>query len=430
MSTKKIKVLILAAHKVLQRWSANEINRIGADSVQLVTSQCNNASKELIHKNLDKYSNDITYIENYNTSGLIPVLLAEFIEQQQITHIIALSEVDIMRAARLRDKFNLPGLKAASAIYFRDKHVMKQSAIDSGIACSPFQLVYDPLTLQQTAKKMGYPVVLKPTMGRGSSGVVVLEDDKSLRDYLTTCHWNDLGGQMPMLLEKYVDGDLYRVDGVVSGGNMCFVATARYWGTHLDYLNGGCLGSVMLDPASKISKKLVNLTKKLLLDVLPFGLNGGFHVEIFINNQGELIFNEAAARLGGGSIIEEIETSYGINIKTLTVAAEAENTSAVCEILNDAHKTFIDAAQLHISPRLGELVYIPENCPLPCVSFYESIGRAGENYNLMNHTNSEVARFILTGTGGKDLTYLLDEVLAWFNDEIKWLEKQDGLNRH
>ncbi|WP_020407973.1 ATP-grasp domain-containing protein [Hahella ganghwensis] len=411
---------LLAPPKVLIRWSESELDRALDKPVCIVTSDMDDSTREKLKAAIGRYSESLYEFGNYNSSSTIPLRLLQLAQKERASHIVAMSEVDVMRSARLRDHLGLVGLKADQALFFRDKAMMKKQAAKEGIKVAKHSLVYDPLTLLNATEELGYPVVIKPPMGRGSSGVNVVQNRRELEDFLTEYRWNDLGAQVPLLVEEYIEGDLYRIDGVVHNGKVCFSAAAKYWGTHLNYLGGGCLGSVMLDPKAPLAKDLTGLTERLLLEVLPFAENGSFHVEVFKNSDGELVFSEAAARLGGGSIIEEVETSYGVNIKSLTLAAECGNDAAVAEILGMQHSQFVPAAQLHISPKAKTLVSMPAQCEFPYVSLCEFQGQAGDNFQLMTHTNSEIARFVLKGESPEILEQRLQELVLWFEEQCQW----------
>lgn len=416
-----MKVLILSSLKVLLRWSEEEISKaLNGGTPIIAVGKLSDSEKEKLKSAIGSYYSSLTEYDNYTRSSLILIQLYELAKKENITHIVAMSEMDVLRAAVLRKELGLEGMQPESAIYFRDKHLMKQVARKKGIKVADFYQVYNSLDLLKACEEFGYPVVVKPPMGRGSSGVQVLKSQKELFDFLEGFEWNDLGHQLPLLVEAYVEGNMYRVDGVVFQGKLSFISTALYWGSHLNYLGGGHLGSIILDPSSNQAKELVALTERILLDVLPFSKNGGFHVEIFQNSSGEYVFSEAASRLGGGSIIEEIEASFGLNIKTLLLAAETDSKEAVDKIKSNVNYTFTPAAQLHISPKPKVLAKAPKFCDRPNVYLYELMGEEGNNYQLMSHTNTEIARFVLQGLTPDKLEKELQETITWFKEETIW----------
>lgn len=416
-----MKVLILSSFKVLLRWSEVEIKKaLNGVSPIFAVGNLTDTDRAKLKDAIGIYSENVYEYDNYIRSSVILIQFHELALKNDVSYIVAMSEMDVMRAAILREKIGLKGMKPEAGLFFRDKFLMKSRLVEHGIKVADHHLVHNALDLKFACRELGYPAVIKPPMGRGSNGVSVIKDEDELYDFLIHFDWNDIGYEVPLLVEGFVEGDLYRIDGVISQGKMAFISAAMYWGSHLNYLEGGFLGSVMLDPESQKAKDLIALTENVLFDVLPFGDNGSFHVEIFKTPEGEFVFNEAASRLGGGSIIEEVEASFGVNIKTLFLAAEIESHEAIEAILDNAHTTFIPAAQLHISPQPKKLEKAPESCDREQVYLYELMSKVGDDYKLMSHTNSEVARFVLHGGTPEKLEVELEETIAWFKEETVW----------
>ena len=69
--------------------------------------------------------------------------------------------------------------------------------------------------------------------------------------FLRTGPFSDQGRTYPWLVEAFQPGEQYRVDGVCRDGRVVFAAVALYVNTHLDFLGGGYMGSVMLPADSR-----------------------------------------------------------------------------------------------------------------------------------------------------------------------------------
>ena len=64
----------------------------------------------------------------------------------------------------------------------------------------------------------------------------------------------------------------------------------------------------------------MELARSVLEDALP-AFDGGFHLEAFLTPEGP-VFSEVGSRIGGGSIPEEVELSYGVNIVEESILAQ------------------------------------------------------------------------------------------------------------
>ncbi|QNU24249.1 hypothetical protein [Geobacillus zalihae] len=71
--------------------------------------------------------------KKFQDNGLVDYDAIELYEQNPYDAIIALDETEIVRAARLRERFNLRGQNMKSALAFRDKVIMKDYVSSAGL---------------------------------------------------------------------------------------------------------------------------------------------------------------------------------------------------------------------------------------------------------------------------------------------------------
>ena len=124
-----------------------------------------------------------------------------------------------------------------------------------------------------------------------------------------------LGDQQSFfLMEQFVPGDVYHVDGLVDDGEVLFSMAHKYGKPPLSvYAGGGVFMTCSLDRESEESKALVMLNKQVLK---AMGLvRGATHSE-YIRSQadGQLYFLENAARVGGANIAECVDYASGVNL--------------------------------------------------------------------------------------------------------------------
>ena len=175
----------------------------------------------------------------------------------------------------------IPGQSPEDALHFRDKTLMKRAVSGVDIAVAPHREVRSALELHDAVAELGYPCVVKPPHGRGSSGVSVLDNEDELRDFLRSGPFSDRGRTYPWLVEAFQAGEQYRVDGVCRNGRVVFSAVAVYVNTHLDFLGGGYMGSVMLPAESQEAQTILELARAVMEDALP-AFDGAFHLEAFL----------------------------------------------------------------------------------------------------------------------------------------------------
>lgn len=349
---------------------------------------------------------------DYATDDEIPLVADDMVVRHGLERIIVLAEADVLRAAEIRWRRGIPGQLPHEALQFRDKPLMKQAASRAGIAVAPHYEVRSALELRDVAEEFGYPCVVKPPHGRGSSGVAVLDGTSALLEFLRTNPFSDRGRTTPWLVEAFQPGEQYRVDGVCRGGRVAFAAVAMYVNTHLDYLGGGYMGSVMLPADGAESQTVLGLARSVLEEALP-AFDGGFHLEAFITPDGP-VFSEVGARIGGGSIPEEVEFSYGFNVVEESILAQRG-----LPFRQPAPRQRTLAGQLLVSPVSGTLARAPKRFDHPDVVLSE-IAAPGQRFSAMTHTNAEFARAVFRTDSVESGLRTISTLVQHIDSTTKW----------
>ena len=229
---------------------------------------------------------------------------------RQIDLIIALDDFDVETAAHLREHFRLPGMGDSLARNFRDKLAMRTTARNAGLLVPEFTGVFNYDNLREFMNRVSPPWLLKPRSEASSMGIKKINQSDELWPILES-----LGDQQSFfLLEQFVAGDVYHVDGLVDQGEVLFSMAHKYGQPPLSvYSGGGVFITRSLDRESDESKSLVELNKEVLK---AMGLvRGATHSEyIKFQDDGRLYFLENAARVGGANIAECVEYASGINL--------------------------------------------------------------------------------------------------------------------
>ena len=229
---------------------------------------------------------------------------------RQIDLMVALDDFDVETAAHLREHFRMPGMGDSLARNFRDKLAMRTTARKAGLRVPEFIGVFNHEALHQFMIRVSPPWLLKPRSEASSMGIKKIEHANELWPALEA-----LGDQQSFfLMEQFVPGDVYHVDGLVDDGEVLFSMAHKYGKPPLSvYAGGGVFMTRSLDRESEESKALVALNKQVLK---AMGLvRGATHSE-YIRSQadGQLYFLENAARVGGANIAECVDYASGVNL--------------------------------------------------------------------------------------------------------------------
>ena len=116
------------------------------------------------------------------------------------------------------------------------------------------------------------------------------------------------------LLERFVAGEVFHVDSVVSAGKVVFAGANQYGRPPMEVAHGGgAYISYTIAHGSDDQKQLFEINRKL---VKVFGMQrGATHAE-FIKSaaDGKFYFLEIAARVGGAYIADVLEAASGLNL--------------------------------------------------------------------------------------------------------------------
>jgi biotin carboxylase len=228
---------------------------------------------------------------------------------QKLDRIVALDEFDMETAAALREHLRIPGMGLTTMRYFRDKLAMRMRALDRNIRVPDFVPVVNHGDIQYYLDHVPGPWVLKPRQEASAIGIKKIHAGEELWPVL-----DQLGDkQSAYLLEKFVPGNVYHVDSVVSENEVVFSNVSKYGKPPMNVAHGGVFTTFTEERGSEDDSAL----RAINLDLIAgLGLLRGVAHAEFIKAQadGGFYFLECAARVGGAYINEMVETATGINL--------------------------------------------------------------------------------------------------------------------
>jgi biotin carboxylase len=228
---------------------------------------------------------------------------------EKLDRIVALDEFDMETAATLREHLRIPGMGLTTMRYFRDKLAMRMRALDRKIRVPDFVPIVNHGDIQYYLDHVPGPWVLKPRQEASAIGIKKIHAGEELWPVL-----DQLGDkQSTFLLEKFVPGDVYHADSVVSENEVVFSNVSKYGKPPMNVAHGGVFTTYTV-PRGGEDDDALRATNLDLITALGL-VRGVAHAE-FIKAQadGQFHFLECAARVGGAYINEMVETATGINL--------------------------------------------------------------------------------------------------------------------
>ena len=252
--------------------------------------------------------------ETYYLPEEIPVTdvvkaVTHLARNEKLDRIVALDEFDMETAATLREHLRIPGMGLTTMRYFRDKLAMRMRALDRHVRVPDFVPVVNHGDIQYYLDHVPGPWVLKPRQEASAIGIKKFSAAAELWPVL-----DQLGDkQSTYLVERFVPGDVYHVDSVVSENQVVFANVSKYGKPPMNVAHGGVFTTftVPRDGAEDSALRAMNVD---LIGALGL-LRGVSHAEfIRAHDDGQFYFLECAARVGGAYINEMVETATGINL--------------------------------------------------------------------------------------------------------------------
>ena len=125
--------------------------------------------------------------------------------------------------ARLREDFNIPGMKPKDLSRIRRKSGMKEFYAKAQVPCARYHLVTDLVQSLAFIQKVGYPVIAKPDSGVGAADTFKIGSEEELKAF----HEMDFGGT-PFIMEEFVPGEIYSYDAIIDSEGRPLLETGNH----------------------------------------------------------------------------------------------------------------------------------------------------------------------------------------------------------
>jgi biotin carboxylase len=247
--------------------------------------------------------------ENLPLADIVPAV-SHIGRTRHLDRIVALDEYDMEIASTLREHLRVPGMGLTTMRYFRDKLAMRMKALAHHIPVPDFVPLFNHDDIRYYLDHVPGPWVLKPRQEASAIGIRKITATHDLWPLL-----DQLGEKGPSyLLERFIPGEVYHVDAVVSENQAVFASVSKYGAAPMRVAQeGGVFTTFTLPPASDTASRLREMNRGL---IMALGLVRGVAHAEFIHGQadGQFYFLECASRVGGAYINEMVEAASGINL--------------------------------------------------------------------------------------------------------------------
>jgi len=229
---------------------------------------------------------------------------------REVDRVLANWEVMVLTAARLRERFGVPGMTVDAVHGFRDKQVMKQRVAAAGLRVPRAERARTSAEARAAAERIGFPLIVKPIAGAGSADTYRIDDAAALDAALDRMrHVTEVS------CEEFVEGDEYTFDTVCIAGAPAFENVAHYLPRPLDARSHEWISPVIITVRDLARPELaggIALGRRVLG---ALGMGDGFtHMEWYRTARGEVVFGEIGCRPGGAHLVDQMNYTCDIDL--------------------------------------------------------------------------------------------------------------------
>ncbi|GAA4430738.1 hypothetical protein ACFQV2_20965 [Actinokineospora soli] len=340
---------------------------------------------------------------------VVSALLREGVDPAAFDVVISEHEECLVPAAVLAAAYGRPGMAVGTAVALRDKAVQKARVRAAGI---PVAGCHTIVRIEELADS-DLPCVVKPLAGCSTKLTFAVHNATDRVDAVRAVTASGTAG--PWLVEEFMSGVEYHVDGVVRGGEVLFAGVSKYLQNVIEIQRGGLVGSVAVDPSSPLTARARELCAAALRAIGH--ADGVFHLEFF--DQGDrLAFSECAGRIGGGMVLETTRAKFGVDLYDEWVAAVLGRPSGLVESVDPRPYGWVQ-----LTAPAGRVLALPspeEVRARPGVVALQTAVSVGDTVpDPASASNARAGRVTMVGETEDGLASDMRALVAWFHSQVR-----------
>ncbi|MER8684621.1 acetyl-CoA carboxylase biotin carboxylase subunit family protein [Mesorhizobium sp. M1405] len=213
-------------------------------------------------------------------------------------------------AGKLCRHFGLPGPNPTSIERCCDKFVQRQLLVEAGVPIPAYRLAVNAADVKSAAAEIGWPVVLKPAVGAGSTGVRLCRNADELAEHRAYLFGGKHIWRSPprVLVEEFAQGPHYSVD--IMGSEVIGIAALEFGPPpHFVYCECTCPAVLTDDEHDHIADVSLSCLRAL-------GLGWGpTNIEFRWTKRGPVVI-EVNPRMPGTPDPQLVQLAHGVDLVT------------------------------------------------------------------------------------------------------------------
>lgn len=235
---------------------------------------------------------------------------SNWLRGRSVDRVVTNWEPLVLLAARMRERWRVPGMSVDAVRGFRDKQLMKERVAAAGLRVPRSLRARSSGAARHAAEKIGYPLIIKPIAGAGSANTYACRDAAQLEVALAASrHVAEVS------VEEYIEGEEHTYDTLCVQGKPVYENVAQYLPKPIEARSEEWISPAIItlrDLSAPKIQKGIELGRGVLA---ALGMLDGFtHMEWFYTPKGEAIFGEIGCRPGGARLVDQMNYTGDVDL--------------------------------------------------------------------------------------------------------------------
>jgi carbamoylphosphate synthase large subunit len=215
----------------------------------------------------------------------------------RVDRLEAVVEAHVMCAAKVREACGIEGTSVRTTFLCRDKPAMKDALSEAGVPCAQSLGSSDVAEIRDFARRVGYPIIVKPRDAAGASGTAKVNEESELGAALASF---GVPQGRSVAVEEFIEGHEGFYDTISIGGRVVHDFVSHYYPNVLEamrtrWISPQFVSTNRLDAAPGYEE--IRAMGKRVIEVLGIETSAT-HMEWFFGPKG-LKFSEIGCRPPG-----------------------------------------------------------------------------------------------------------------------------------
>ncbi len=338
-------------------------------------------------------------------------LAKEYNKKEQIDGVITVGTDASMTVAAVANALGLPGIKFENAEAATNKIKMRKRFKEQHVPSPEFSECWTFDDVKNHAKKIGFPLVLKPSDNMGSRGVMRITDSDQLMGAFQ--HAKSASPSGELIIEQLMEGDELSIDSLIYDGKVHITGIADRIIDYPPYFVE--LGHII--PSNKSKQLLAEAVDVMKKGIKALGIDiGAAKGDIKLTKKGPMI-GELAARLSGG-YMSGYTYPYSSGVHLIRAAISIALGEEPGDLTPKFHKVAYERA---IIPPPGYIIGIRnmrETYDVPGVKNIFLLKKEGDIVTVPKSNVEKTGNIIAVGKNRKEVLAVMDKAMNTLKIEI------------